>query len=214
MAAENAIPTIDLTALRTGSDAEQARGGAPDRRSLPGHRLLHGDRPRRPGRPHHHGAAARDRLLRAARRGEDEGAAAAGQDQPRLQLGRRSRHRLFDGTGDAARHPGGVRHSARTAPTWHRKVDKASAQMYAPNIWPRAPARFQADHGDLLRRHDGARVARAARHGDGARRRRELFRRQVRPPGERVPHHPLSGGEASRRCRASFAPAPTPTTAS
>ena len=38
------------------------------------------------------------------------------------------------------------------------KVDKASAQMYAPNIWPEQPDDFKDDHGDLLRRHDGARV--------------------------------------------------------
>src|SRR5229473_2430979 len=40
--------------------------------------------------------------------------AASGEDQPRLQLGRRPRDRLFDGTGDAARYPGGIR--VRTGP--------------------------------------------------------------------------------------------------
>jgi len=38
------------------------------------------------------------------------------------------------------------------------------------------------------------------------------FRRQVRPPGERVPHDPLSGGEAAAAAGTVGAPAPTPTT--
>ena len=141
MAAENAIPTIDLTPLRSGSDAEKRDVACQIDAACKRHRLLPGDRPRRSGRPHHEGAPARDRLLRAARRREDEGAAAAVEDQPRLQLGRRPRNRLFDGRKDAARHPGGVR--LRPGPAdLAAKVDPVSAQMYAPNIWPQQPDDF------------------------------------------------------------------------
>ncbi len=109
MAAENAIPTIDLTALRSGGDAEKravARQIDTACRDT-GFFMVTG-----------HGVPA-DLITTARQRAIDffalpdeekiEGAAAAIEDQPRLQLGRRPRHRLFDGAGDAARHPGGVR---------------------------------------------------------------------------------------------------------
>ena len=169
MAAET-IPTIDLSAAARRQRRRKARGGAPDRRGLHGHRLLHGDRPRRSGRPHRDDAPARNRLLRPARRREDEGAAAAGKDQPRLQLGRRSLDRLFDGTGDAARYPGGVRIRPRPRRPGFAGRQRKRADVRAEHL-ARAPAGLQAGHGDLLRRDDGARFARAARHGDGARRR-------------------------------------------
>ena len=82
-------------------------------------------------------------------------AAAAGEDQPRLQLGRRPLDRLFDGPGGAARHPGGLRVRPRPRRDLRREVDQASAQMYAPNIWPERPDDFKHDHAGLLRRDVG-----------------------------------------------------------
>ena len=89
MAAET-IPTIDLSPLRSGSDAGKREVARQIDDACTRHRLLHGDR---------HGVPA-DLITKTRQRAidffalpgrrEDEGAAAAGQDQPRLQLGRRS----------------------------------------------------------------------------------------------------------------------------
>ena len=93
------------------------------------------------------------------------------------------------------------------------RVDKTSRANVCAEYLAGTAARFQTHHAGLLRCHAGAGVAGAARHGDGARYRRKLFRRKIRPPGQRHPHHPLSGGGASAARRGNCAPARTPTTA-
>ena len=214
MAAENAIPTIDLTALRSGSDAEQARGGAPDRRSLPdtGFFMVTG-----------HGVPA-DLITKTRQRAIDF-FALPDDEKMKVQRPPAKISRGYNWVGDRA-----IAYSMGQA----TPPDIQEAFGFGQDRPDLAVEGRQDQRADVRAEHLAAAARttssetmvayydammglaheRAARHGDGARRRRELFRRQVRPPGERVPHHPLSGGEAAAAAGTACAPAPTPTTAS
>ncbi len=196
MAAENAIPTIDLTPLRTGSDAakrEVARQIDAACRDT-GFFMVTG-----------HGVPAE--LITTARQRAIDFFALPDEEKMKVQRPPAKISRGYNWVGDRAiaysmgqATPPDIQEAfgfGQDRPDLASKVDKASAQMYAPNIWPERPHDFKQtmvtyyDAMMGLASHVLRAMAMALERG------RELFRRQVRPPGERVPHHPLSGGEGA-----------------
>ena len=170
MAAENAIPTIDLTPLRSGDAAakrEVARQIDAACRDT-GFFLVAGH-----GVPTDLITKTRQRAIDFFALPDEEKLKVQRppcENQPRLQLGRRPLDRLFDGR--RRRRPTSRRRS-RFGPDradLASKVDQVSAQMYAPNIWPQRPDDFRETMVAYYDAMMGLGVARAARDGGGARR--------------------------------------------
>ena len=143
MAAENTIPTIDLTALRSGSDAakrEVARQIDAACRDT-GFFMVTG-----------HGVPAD--LITTARQRAIDFFALPDDEKMKVQRPPAKISRGYNWVGDRAiaysmgqATPPDIQEAfgfGQDRPDLASKVDKTSAQMYAPNIWPQQPARFPA----------------------------------------------------------------------
>ena len=121
----------------------EARGGAPDRRGLHRDRIFPSHRAWHLSGSDHDGAPAGDRLLRAARRREDE------VQRPPAKISRGYNwvgdRSVAYSMGQAA--PPDIQEAFAFGPEsvadLASRVDAASAKMYAPNIWPDRPADFK-----------------------------------------------------------------------
>jgi len=142
MAAENAIPTIDLTALRTGSDADKrdvARQIDAACRDT-GFFLVTG-----------HGVPGD--LIRKTRQNAIDFFALPEDEKLKVQRPPSKISRGFNWVGDRAiaysmgeKTPPDIQEAfgfGNERPDLAAKVDPVSAKMYAPNIWPERPGEFR-----------------------------------------------------------------------